>query len=152
SNALHVVIDPFEKIHYHGIGLRLVDRIRFEGKFKWLQEFSVHALSDLIRQHEKFDFIFIDGNHRFDDVIVDFYLCDTLMRPGGLIILDDMWMPSIQSAASFVIKNRSYKIERQPAKNMLVLRKVRDDDRSWRHFEKFSVRGYPLRTRLIQLI
>jgi predicted O-methyltransferase YrrM len=151
-NALHVVVDPYEKVHWRGIGLRQVDRIRFEGKFKWLQEFSFHALSDLIRQREKFDFIFIDGNHRFDDVIVDFYLCDRLMRPEGLIIFDDMWMPSIQSAASFVITNRSYEVERQPAKNMLALRKVRDDDRSWAHFEHFLVRAHPLAIRLKRTI
>ena len=143
--AVHVAIDPFEKSLWHGIGLNQVDKIRFEGKFKWIQDFSIHALSDLIRQGEKFDFIYIDGNHRFDDVIVDFYLCDQLARPGTLIVLDDMWMPSIRAASSFIIENRSYKVELQPVRNILALRKLRDDDRDWRHFKTFFVPMDPLK-------
>ena len=150
--AVHVAIDPFQKSQWHGIGLNQVDKIRFEGKFKWLQDFSIHALSDLIRQGEKFDFIYIDGNHRFDDVIVDFYLCDQLARPGTLIVLDDMWMPSIRAASNFIIENRSYTVEQQPDRSMLALRKVRDDDRDWQHFEKFSDTDPPLTTRFNRLI
>jgi predicted O-methyltransferase YrrM len=160
--ALHVAIDPFEKSRYHGIGLKQVDKIRFEGNFRWLQNFSSHALSDLIRQGEKFDFIYIDGNHRFDDVIVDFYLCDQLAHPNALIVLDDMWMPSIRAAGSFIIENRSYTVEQQPVANILALRKVRNDDRGWTHFRRFHVtadwqpnRFYvkaPLKTRVNRLI
>jgi predicted O-methyltransferase YrrM len=149
--AVHVAIDPFEKSQWHGIGLKQVDKIRFEGKFKWLQDFSIHALSDLIRQGENFDFIYIDGNHRFDDVIVDFYLCDQLARPNTLIVLDDMWMPSIRAASSFIIENRSYTVESQPVRNILALRKVRDDDRDWQHFRRFSV-TVPPKTRVTRLI
>jgi predicted O-methyltransferase YrrM len=137
--ALHVAIDPFEKSLWHGIGLNQVRKVRFEGKFRWLKELSIHALSDLIRESEKFDFIYIDGNHRFDDVIVDFYLCDQVARPGAIVVLDDMWMPSIRSACSFIVENRSYAIEPQPIRNMLALRKVRDDDRDWHHFKRFLV-------------
>jgi predicted O-methyltransferase YrrM len=149
--ALHVAIDPFEKSGWHGIGLNQVGKIRFEGTFKWLQEFSIHALSDLIRQGEKFDFIYIDANHRFDGVIVDFHLCDKLAHPGSLIVLDDMWMQSIKAASSFIIKNLAYKVEQQPIRNILALRKVRDDDRDWRHFKPFSVTS-ALQTRFSRMI
>jgi predicted O-methyltransferase YrrM len=149
--ALHVAIDPFEKIQWHGIGLNQVDKIRFEGTFKWLQELSIHALSDLIRQGEKFDFIYIDANHKFDGVIVDFYLCDKLAHPGSIIVLDDMWMKSIRAASSFIIENLAYKVELQPIRNILALRKVRDDDRDWRHFKPFSVAS-PLQTRFSRMI
>ena len=98
SDAVHIAIDPFEKSRWKGIGLNQVDKISFKGDFRWLEDLSIHALSDLIRQREKFDFVYIDGYHRFDDVIVDFYLCDKLARPKALVILDDLWMPSIRSA------------------------------------------------------
>jgi len=32
------------------------------------------------------DFAFIDGNHVFEYVLVDFFLIDKLLRPGGAII------------------------------------------------------------------
>ena len=45
-----------------------------------------------------FDFIFVDGAHRFDDVLVDFYLIRPSARKvGGLMVLDDIWMASIRT-------------------------------------------------------
>ena len=81
----------------------------------------------------------IDGNHRFDDVLVDFYLSDQLVSPGGLLIFDDMWMPSVRTVVNFILTNRQYKIVSQPIRNMMVLKKLADDDRDWCHFENFKV-------------
>lgn len=44
---------------------------------------------------EKFDLIFIDGSHRFDDVLVDFTLAAELCPIGGSIVFDDAFMKSI---------------------------------------------------------
>lgn len=138
-DAVHIAIDPFQKKGWQGIGLAQVARLGFAGRFDWLPTYSIHALSDLIRQNRRFDFIYIDGNHRFDDVLVDFYLADQVMRPGGLIVLDDLWMDSIKTVADFIIRNRAYELVRQPVQNMAVLKKQRDDDRDWRHFAGFNV-------------
>jgi predicted O-methyltransferase YrrM len=72
SNVCHIAIDPWEDHTFHGIGLDQVKRLGFGVRFEWIKNFSIHALCDLIRKEENFDFIYIDGNHRFDDVIVDF--------------------------------------------------------------------------------
>ncbi len=137
TDSLHVSVDPLQKSLWHGIGLTQVDRLAFGKSFKWIENFSIHALSDFIRRNEKFDFVYIDGNHRFDDVIVDFYLADQIVRPGAIIILDDMWMPSVRAAVNFIVNNRAYERIAQPVDNMTVLRKSRDDDRDWTHFKKF---------------
>jgi hypothetical protein len=114
------------------------------GKFEWVEDYSIHALSRLIKQKKKFDFIFIDGNHRFDDVLVDFYLSDQLLSPGGLIAFDDMWMASVRTVVNFIKSNRQYNIVAQPSLNMAVLEKKADDDREWTHFEDFEVYKEPL--------
>ncbi|MCI0601227.1 MAG: class I SAM-dependent methyltransferase [Beijerinckiaceae bacterium] len=142
-NALHAAIDPYQKSFFKGIGLTQVKRLESGARFEWIEDFSIHALSGLIRQGEKFDFVFIDGNHRFDDVIVDFYLSDQIVRIGGLIALDDIHMTAVRTAANFIVANRSYQLIPQPADNMLVLRKTRDDDRDWRHFKGFEVEWPP---------
>jgi predicted O-methyltransferase YrrM len=139
AEAVHIAIDPFQKTGWGGIGLAQAARVDFAGRFDWLPEYSIHALSDLIRQQQRFDFIYIDGNHRFDDVMVDFYLADQLMRPGGLIVLDDLWMPSIRTVADFIFHNRAYELVPQPVGNIAVLLKQRDDDRDWKHFVRFNV-------------
>jgi predicted O-methyltransferase YrrM len=140
-NALHVAVDPYELSLWHGVGLTQVKRLTSGVRFEWIENFSIHALSDLIRKNEKFDFIFIDGNHKFDDVIVDFYLSNQLLQPGGLAVFDDMWMNSVRSATNFIVNNLPCEIVPQPVENMLVLRKTGYDMRDWRHFNTFEVLG-----------
>jgi len=138
NKGSHTTVDPFEKTAWHGIGLKQVEKLQFDGTFQWMPDHSIHVLSALIRAGQAFDFVFIDGNHRFDDVIVDFYMCDQLVRVGGLIALDDMWMPSIKAATDFIVKNRDYRIKHCSIRNMLVLEKLGDDKRTWRHFQPFD--------------
>lgn len=134
----HTAIDPFQSSYWSGVGATQARRLASRN-FRLVEDFSIHALSDLIRAGERFDFIFIDGNHRFDDVLVDFYLADQLLAEGGIMALDDSWMASIRTVANFVATNRAYEPVRQRSPGMTVFRKLRDDDRDWRHFRPFDV-------------
>jgi predicted O-methyltransferase YrrM len=135
----HVAIDPFEKTDWHGIGLAQVKRLGFDYNFRWIEDYSIHALSDMIRQKERFDFIYIDGNHKFDDVLVDFYLSDQVLRCGGFVALDDMWMRSVRTVVSFIQSNRAYVPTSQPHRNMMILQKQHNDNRDWTHFNPFEL-------------
>jgi predicted O-methyltransferase YrrM len=139
TNSHHIAIDPFEKTYWHGIGLAQVKRLGFHFDFHWIDDLSIHALSDLIRRGERFDFIYIDGNHRFDDVLVDFYLSDQALKLGGHIAFDDTWMGSIKTVANFIRRNRAYKEISEPGASMMIFRKEREDDRDWHHFTAFPV-------------
>jgi predicted O-methyltransferase YrrM len=138
TNALHIAVDPTEKIMWKGVGLKQVEKLTGGKFFQWENDWAIHSLTRLISKKQKFDFIFIDGNHRFDDVIVDFYLSDQLIEPNGLIAFDDMWMTSIKKATAFITKNYSYEIVQQNVSNMLVLRKIENDRRKWNHFVDFN--------------
>jgi predicted O-methyltransferase YrrM len=142
ADAHHTAIDPFQDTDWGGVGLAQVARLGAQAGFRHVPDFSIFALTALEREGAKFDFVYIDGNHRFDDVLVDFYLCDRLVVPGGLMALDDLWMPSIRSVLSFVMQNRSYELVAQPAINLAVIRKLREDDRNWRHFKRFNVHRF----------
>ena len=133
--SLHLAIDPFQRTYWHGIGLAQVKKLGFECNFKLIENYSIHGLSDLIREATKFDFIYIDGNHRFDDVLVDFYLADQTLACSGIVVFDDMWMQSVSTVVNFVTSNRAYELLRQPVGNMAVLLKKGDDERDWQHFE-----------------
>jgi predicted O-methyltransferase YrrM/transposase-like protein len=139
DGAVHTAIDPFEKSIWHGIGLVQAGRLRTTARFEWVADYSIHALSRMIKDRDRFDFIYIDGNHRFDDVLVDFYLADQVMRVGGLMVFDDTWLESIQTVCNFVARNRAYQVVSQPVEDICVLRKLRDDDRDWHHFNRFEV-------------
>ena len=138
AGGSHVAIDPFQASLWHGVGATQAARLSSK-RFKWIEDYSIHVLSDYIRAGERFDFIFIDGNHRFDDVLVDFYLSDQALKVGGLLVLDDIWMASIRTVMSYVVTNRAYEIVLQRSPRMVAFKKLKDDDRSWRHFRPFNV-------------
>jgi len=140
----HTAIDPFQRSNWHGIGLthaRALAPIKGSGSaFRFIEDRSDRTATDLARSNSTFEVIFIDGNHRFDDVLVDFYLYAPLCAIGGHIVLDDMWLSSIKTVAAFVRANRADFIEvstTQP--NIVVLRRVGDDSRLWSDFHEFAV-------------
>lgn len=136
----HIALDPFETQTWHGIGLRQAERFCSRPEtFRWIPEASIDVLTQMARANERIDFAFIDGNHRYDNVLIDFYLLDQMLRVGGIIAFDDKWMPSIRTVASFIEANRSYKPVRHKARNMFVFEKLADDSREWDHFVPFEV-------------
>jgi predicted O-methyltransferase YrrM len=134
----HIALDPFQSSLWHGVGATQARRLSSK-RFNLIEDYSIHALSDFIRADKTFDSIFIDGNHRFDDVLVDFYLADQVLSVGGLMVLDDTWMASIRTVVAFVLANRAYEVVPQRSDRMAALRKLKDDDRDWRHFRPFPV-------------
>lgn len=140
ENGSHVAIDPFEKSSWGGVGLWQVQQTAgFEGRFAWIEDYSICALTNYFKSGTQFDGIFIDGSHRFDDVLVDFYLADKVLKVGGVMAFDDMWMNSIRSVISFICENRAdYVFLEQGAQNMAVFVKKNCDSRDWRHFKPFA--------------
>ena len=63
------------------------------------------ALAQLAAEGFIADAAFVDGSHRFHEVFVDLYFLRKIVRPGGLIILDDYWAPSVRTAASYYEHN-----------------------------------------------
>jgi hypothetical protein len=47
----------------------------------------------------------VDGSHRFHEVFVDFYFLRKIVRPGGLIVIDDTWAPSVRTAVHYYEQN-----------------------------------------------
>ena len=136
----HTSIDPFQKEWWHGIALEKVKEVRMADSFQFINDYSTRAAADLTRANRRFQVIFIDGNHRFDDVLVDFTLFAPLCQPGGYMIFDDLWMPSVQTAVSFVRTNRADCEEVSTSNpNVAVFRMRGEDKRDWDHFEPFQV-------------
>jgi predicted O-methyltransferase YrrM len=136
----HTAIDPFQRNDWHGIGLVNVGAVDGGSSFRFIEERSDRAVTDLARQNSSFDLIFIDGNHRFDDALVDFYLYAPLCRIEGLIILDDMWMNSIQTVASFIRSNRPDFAEvATDHPRVCAFKRISEDRREWEHFRPFKV-------------
>ncbi|MBP1685285.1 MAG: O-methyltransferase, family 3 [Deltaproteobacteria bacterium] len=138
TGGQHVVIDPFEMTDWNGIGMEKVREVGMEDRFRFVSELSVHALPSLENEGQKFDVVFIDGSHKFEDVLLDFVLSDRVCASSGYIIFDDMWMPAIRKVVRYVERNRSDFARRDSAvPNAAVFQKVGADHRDWRFFSDF---------------
>lgn len=100
-------------------------------------------LPQLCARGERFDLIFIDGGHRYDDVFVDFHFSRRLVAPGGTVVFDDTWLPSIRTVVSWVESNLADQWLRLPAAPDLSLAAFQaltaTDERRWDHFTPFGV-------------
>lgn len=139
GSGTHVAIDPFEMTAWNGIGLQLARTCGMASSFRFLDERSSLALSRFRHEQAKFEVIFIDGNHRFDDVLVDFTLAAEICGHGGIIILDDMWMASIRKVVAFIRSNREdFTQVPTTVENIAVFRKISNKLREWNHFVDFK--------------
>jgi len=111
----HIAIDPFEEEIYKSIGLLNIERANLKDVLRFYQSPSEQVLPQFCTQNERVDFAFIDGNHRFDFALVDFFYVDKLLNIGGHVAFDDLWIPGVRKVASFVLKNKPYKLVRSPS-------------------------------------
>jgi len=144
-----VALDPFQRSDWKGIGNGVAKRtaaalsrdpaIHGSVRFQWIAEPSHRALPALEAAAESFDLIFVDGYHRFDDVLIDVTLAARLCSTGGLIVLHDMWLPSVRSVVAFLETNRSDLARLPtPCRNLGVFQLQGSDQRNWDHFVPFT--------------
>ncbi|HET9062891.1 MAG TPA: class I SAM-dependent methyltransferase [Candidatus Binatia bacterium] len=115
GSGTHTAIDPFEETVFKSIGLLNLERAKLRDLVQFHPAPSDEVLPQLCTRNERYEFAFIDGNHRFDYVLVDFFYVDKLLEVGGHVAFDDIWMSGVRKAASFVTTNKPYRLVRAPA-------------------------------------
>jgi predicted O-methyltransferase YrrM len=101
----HVIIDPFQESIFTGVGWAALRSAGLEQVAELLTEWSSIALPRLVTGGFVADAAFVDGSHRFHEVFVDLYFLRKLVRPGGLVILDDTDAPSVGTAVRYFERN-----------------------------------------------
>ncbi|MGE0724323.1 MAG: class I SAM-dependent methyltransferase [Alphaproteobacteria bacterium] len=112
------------------------------------------VLPQLVIAGERFDLMLIDGGHRFDDVLVDSHFARFLVRPGGLMVLDDAKMAATRAVTSWIETNLSHvwkrgvvppRFGRRYDFQFAVYRRTDDDDdatptgsRPWNRHRRFE--------------
>jgi predicted O-methyltransferase YrrM len=106
-------------------------------------EDSHRVLPRLCERGERFDLVFIDGGHRYDDVFVDFHFSRRLAAPDGAVVFDDTWLPAIRTVVSWVETNLADQWQRLPTAPDMTLAAFEacatPDLRCWDHFMPFAV-------------
>jgi predicted O-methyltransferase YrrM len=106
---LHVVIDPFQATDWSNVGWELLRSAGLDTMARLLLQPSSLALPQLLAEGLVADAAFVDGSHRFHEVFVDLYFLRKLVRPGGLIVLDDHHWPSVATAARYFEANLGWR-------------------------------------------
>jgi predicted O-methyltransferase YrrM len=107
----HVAIDPFQTESWNGAGLRTLREAGVADLVEVIEEESQLALPRLVGEGREFDLAFVDGDHRFEGVFLDLYFMTRLVRPGGVVVVDDMWMPAVRTAVAYVERNLDVTME-----------------------------------------
>ncbi len=137
TQSQHIAIDPFQD-HYQNLGLKNIEKLGFTEFLDFRRDFSHNVLPQLVQEKRKFEFIFIDGDHKFDGILVDFYYADLLLDKHGYVLLHDTWMRSTQLVMSFIESNRTdYKQIPTGLRNIALYQKVGKDERNGMFFREF---------------
>lgn len=112
----HVVMDPFQRKVFHDAALRAIRELGLESALEFYPEPSGLVLPRMLAEGRQFDFAFIDGDHRFESVFVDFFYIDQLLKPGGVVVFDDVIWDGVYLTCRFAQTNYDYEMVAEMAK------------------------------------
>jgi predicted O-methyltransferase YrrM len=110
ERPLHVIIDPLQATEWSDVGWRMLRAAGLDTIARLVQQASSMALPGLIADGLVADAAFVDGSHRFHEVFVDLYFLRKIVRPGGVIVLDDDWWPSVRTAERYFEVNMGWRV------------------------------------------
>jgi predicted O-methyltransferase YrrM len=107
----HIAIDPYQEKWWHHIGELNLERAGLREYAELYTERSGAVLPRLMAEGTELDVAFVDGSHRFDSALLDWFFVDRMLRVGGFVILHDLWMPSIRKVICFILRNHGDQYE-----------------------------------------
>jgi hypothetical protein len=106
----HIVVDPLQSSQYEGIGLANINRAGYGRFVEFLAAPSEIALPQLLNAKTRIQIGLIDGFHTFDHALVDFFYINKMLDVGGVVILDDVNMPSIARLVTHITTYPCYRV------------------------------------------
>jgi predicted O-methyltransferase YrrM len=109
GGSQHLIIDPFQDSEFNDAGWDIIRSAKLDGIATLVREQSQIALPRLAEEKLSADAAFVDGSHLFHNVFVDLYYLQMIVRPGGLVVLDDYWWPGVMTAARYYETNLGWR-------------------------------------------
>lgn len=110
----HLIIDAYQD-RFGDVGWQAITGAGLTDICTLRRERSQRALPGLVEAGFVADAAFVDGSHIFHNVFVDLYYLRELVRPGGLLLLDDCDWPSVATAVRYFERNAGWKPAPAPA-------------------------------------
>ena len=103
----HLIIDAYQD-RFLNVGWDLITSAGLSGTATLVTERSQLALPRLIAEKFVADAAFVDGSHIFHNVFVDLCFLREIVRPGGLLVLDDCDYPPVATAVRYFELNTGW--------------------------------------------
>jgi predicted O-methyltransferase YrrM len=112
----HLAVDPYQLVDaYDGVGLQVLEEAGVRDLVEFYAEESQIVLPRLLGEGRRFDLAFIDGNHRFEGVLLDLIYSARLLVEHGIVFADDAQLPGVRRAISFCVANLGWVAEDEGA-------------------------------------
>jgi predicted O-methyltransferase YrrM len=125
ADGLHVAADPYQFVSlpthsttYAGVGLQVLEDAGIRDLVEFYAEESQTVFPRLLADGRRFDFAFVDGNHRFEAVFLDLIYAGRLLKERGVIFVDDVQLPGPNHAVRFGVTNLGWVIEDEGAEGV----------------------------------
>ena len=132
----HLIIDPYQN-RFYGSGWSAIVEVGIISLCLLFEERSQIVLPRLLSDGFLADAAFVDGSHIFHNVFVDLFYLRELVRPSGLVILDDCSYPSVATAVRYFQVNVGWEPEPMPAPTRLRAFRL-PNPRTEPNFESFK--------------
>jgi predicted O-methyltransferase YrrM len=136
----HLIIDAFQR-SFRDAGWDALVAAGLTDICTLVRERSQLVLPRFVLDGIVVDAAFVDGGHSFHDVFVDLYFLRKLVRPHGMIILDDCTWPSVATAAKYFEVNAGWQEEAIDADTRLRAYRLPqpETEPSFEHFLPFGL-------------
>jgi predicted O-methyltransferase YrrM len=140
----YVIIDAYQHLFYNA-GWEAIGSAGLSELCTLLAERSQLALPRLVTEGFVADAAFVDGSHIFHNVFVDLYFLRELVRPGGLIVLDDCEWLSVATALRYFEVNTGWRSQVMIQPTRLRAFRVPDPgvESSFESFRPFDIDSTP---------
>lgn len=101
GNPRHLIIDAYQTSAFARVGWQALTAAGVDDFCQLFEEPSQYALPRFAASGIAADAAFVDGSHIFHNVFVDLYYLNQMIRPTGLVILDDCAWTSVATAVGY---------------------------------------------------
>jgi predicted O-methyltransferase YrrM len=143
-NPRHLIVDAFQD-RFGDAGWQAIVDAGLTDVCSLMRERSQLALprlvaEELVAEELIADAAFVDGSHIFHNVFVDLAYLRELVRPGGLVVLDDCDWPSVATAVRYFERNTGWQPVRITKSTRLRAFRLPDPpvEPSYEHFQPFG--------------
>jgi hypothetical protein len=109
KDKTHTILDPNQSGHWKNMG---VSNLKKSGlnNFELIEDYSEFVLPEFLKEGRQFDFIFVDGWHTFDHVLLEFFYINRLLNIGGIVAFDDVALLPLNRVMRYISNYPNFEV------------------------------------------